>query len=325
MKGAILNMKHLFKKKTQINKAKKSVNKSINEKAPALNGKRTATLNSRVKIVESNKSLDAQLNDPNLSPSERVEIAKEFQNGELKHNFVDNMISDRTFSQLFEMGNSLRSIHKWQIKRILFFVFMIILGAIMAVPLKFNIFYGILGGFGLGSLFYYVSGKSIQSKYDMYSFNRALSFSKFSRLLIPYLTQLSNGTSLYSIFYKMLPRMETDDDRRLLRNLMKSMTDNQNDIKPFIRFANDFSGSDDAVIFMQTIFDMYQGSVDNEVIHGLGEQASQSLMKKIKMIEQAKLKRFTYIPTRITMSTIIVILGFALSVILKEISVMKGM
>lgn len=105
--------------------------------------------------------------------------------------------------------------------------------------------------------------------------------------------------------------------------LMQDMTDRPNDIQPFVEYAEQTSGTDMSVLFMQTIYDIRQGSADLDVIEELDRLASEELMAGIDSIIDFKSRRFVFYPTKIAMTSFILVVGFAVGVLflnLKDIN-----
>lgn len=220
------------------------------------------------------------------------------------------------YFMLQEMGNTQRRIDEFQKKRLLQSIFIAVIFLLFGLLLSRMFYIGALIG---PVLFYKMKYKKIASKYTTWKFQRHLQFSKFTRLLIPYLKQSKGQVSLYSIFNRLLQRMEDEQDRNSLYKLMSEMSSKPNDIEPFIDFANRSSGTDMSVLFMSTIFDFQQSTFDTSVIDELGKIASEELINGIDEIINFKLKRFVFFPTKIVMSSFIVVIGFAIAVLLANL------
>lgn len=220
------------------------------------------------------------------------------------------------YSILKEMGYSQKKADQIQRKRILQTIAIAI--AFLLFGLIFSRWFYI-GAIILPFVVYKIKYKKIKSQYTTWKFQRHLQFSKFTRLLIPYLKQ-SKGQSLYSIFNRILQRMDNKEDKKLLYTLMTEMSTRPNDIQPFIDYANKTSGTDMAVLFMSTIFDFKQSTFDISVIDELGKIASEELMNGIDEIIEYKLKRFVFFPTKLVMSCFIIVLGFATSVLVANLA-----
>lgn len=224
------------------------------------------------------------------------------------------------YPMLLEMGNTQKRIDEFQKKRItqsfLILVVLFLFGLILS-----KWFY--IGGLVGSIVFYKMKHNNIKSKYTTWKFQRHLQFSKFTRLLIPYLKQSKGQIALYSIFNKILQRMEDEQDKNSLYKLMSEMSNNPSDIQPFIEFANRSSGTDMSILFMSTIFDFQQSTFDTSVIDELGKISSEELLTGIDEIINFKLRRFVFFPTKIVMSSFVIVLGFGIAVLVANLSSIK--
>lgn len=226
----------------------------------------------------------------------------------MKQSIWIKMLEKKCYQKLIQMGNSEISITKWQKKRVFSSVILVILGFISGIVLKNNLVCA--GGFLLSVLLYFSKIRTINSMYKRYVFIRQLQFSKFTRLLLPYLNKENQSVNLYGVFAKIVPRLDYEEDKVLLMQLMQEMLNNPGKIQPFIDYANKASGSDLSILFMSTIFDIQQGSTNTDVVNGLDQLASEELLLRIDMIVNSKLRKFTFIPTKMTMVSILLIIGF---------------
>lgn len=221
---------------------------------------------------------------------------------------------------LREMGHSKLEIDKFQKKRfrnsLIAFFLLLCMGLLIS-----SWFYG--AAFFGAFLFYKSRYKKIKAQYNVWKFQRHLQFSRFTRLLIPYLKQSAGKASLYSIFNRILIRMDNEEDRNSLYRLMTEMTDKPNDIQPFKDYAERSSGTDMAETFMSTIFDYQQTSFDSKVITKLGKISNKELIHGIDEIINYKLKRFAFFPTKIVMSCFVIVLGFTVCILLANLPSMQ--
>lgn len=234
--------------------------------------------------------------------------------------FYQKLAEESLYPMLKEMGNTQKAINSFQKKRIhqslVTFLGMLLLGLFIS-----RWFY--LLSLVFSFLVYKMKYKNIQSKYATWKFQRHLQFSKFTRLLIPYLKKSKGQDSLYAIFNKILQRTDDEHDRNSLYRLMSEMSSTPNDIQPFTDFANRSSGTDMSVLFMNTIFDFQQSTFDTSVIDELGKIASDELLNGIDEIINFKLRRFIFFPTKIVMSMFIILLGFGVAVLVENITSMQ--
>lgn len=227
------------------------------------------------------------------------------------------LAEENLYPVLLEMGNPKSRIDQFQKKRVRE---SIIVGILMAscgfIISEWFYLFSVVIMF----LFYKEKHKKIMRQYQVWKFQRHLQFSKFTRLLIPYLKESKGEVALYTIFNKLIQRMKEDADKNSLYKLMSQMSNNPNDIQPFIDYAERSSGTDMSVLFMSTIYDFQQSSSDTSVINELGKISSEELLENIDEIIKFKLNRFVYFPTKIVLPSIILVIGFAVAVVISSLS-----
>lgn len=234
--------------------------------------------------------------------------------------FYRSLAEQDLYPMLLEMGNTKQRIDQFQKQRLGQSVLVAVIMVIFGLFLSKWFYMGAL----VGSVLFYKSKHSkIRSQYTTWKFQRHLQFSKFTRLLIPYLKQSKGQVALYTIFNKILQRMEDEADRTSLYKLMSEMSNNPSDIQPFIAYAERASGTDMSVLFMSTIFDFQQTTFDTSVIDELGKIASEELMTSIDEIINFKLRRFVFFPTKVVMTSFIMVLGFAVAVLVANLSTIQ--
>lgn len=225
----------------------------------------------------------------------------------------EKMAEPSLYHILREMGNADQSIHRFQRKRVMISLLLALGGALIGF---FIHPWAYLSAPVLGFGFYKMEKKKIETFYRGWKFERQLNFSKFSRLVIPYLKASNGRTALYTIFNKILIRTENKDDRRSLYTLMGEMSDNPQSLAPFTAFAERSSGTDMSHLFMQTIFDFQQSTSDASVIDELGRIAAKDMLSAVDDIIEMKLRRFSMFPTKIVMSSFVLVVGLGLGLML---------
>ncbi|MEB8716604.1 hypothetical protein GH876_26505 [Bacillus thuringiensis] len=235
-----------------------------------------------------------------------------------KKNRYNRLLAEEDlYSMLEEMGNTKAMIDKFQKRRLLQSFVMCVFGLLLGLFLSSWCY---LLAIGLPVFLYRSKYTHVTKMYSAFKFERHLNFSKFTRLLIPYLKESGETVSLYQVFRKILNRMEKPVDKNSLAKLMSEMTDKPDDIKPFTDYAMRSSGSDMSINFMQTVYDFQQNSSDTNVINELGQIASAELQRAIDEIIAFKLKRFNFFPTKMVMSSFILVVGFAAAVLVYHLS-----
>ncbi|MGP9043218.1 hypothetical protein [Cytobacillus kochii] len=150
--------------------------------------------------------------------------------------------------------------------------------------------------------------RKVKSFYNNFLFKKQLAFSKFGRMLIPYLLQ-TNAT-LYNVLNRMLLRIEEGHVKQCLEALIIEMNDYPNSEVPFKKFAIEASGTDNSILFMTTLYDYQQHSFDPSVINELGKMASEELFNGVDEIIDFKLRKFNMFPTKLTMISLLIVAGY---------------
>ncbi|WP_308036056.1 hypothetical protein [Virgibacillus sp. AGTR] len=230
---------------------------------------------------------------------------------EFKPSIWERFAEDKLYHQLREMGDTTKNIDKFQRKRALFSLFIVLIGCVTGAFVHVWLY---LTGPIFGVVFYKMQAKKVDRFYKAWKFQRQLNFSKFTRLVIPYLKRRT--TALYTIFNKILQRTDDEADKRSLYQLMGEMGDNPESLDPFTDFAERSSGTDMSHLFMSTIYDFQHSTFDVSVIDELGRMASEDMMNAIDEIIEMKLRRFVMFPTKVVMSSFILVAGLGVGLMI---------
>lgn len=234
-----------------------------------------------------------------------------------KESIWEKMAEPRLYALLREMGDTDKAIDKFQRKRVVLSIFVgLIAGGIFGILINQWLW---LIGLALGFVIYKMQLKNVDRFYMGWKFQRQLNFSKFTRLVIPYLKASDGKASLYGTFNKILERTEDPADRQSLYQLMVEMADRPQDIEPFLDYAERASGTDMSHLFMSTIYDFQQSAFDTSVIDELGRMASEDMMNAVDEIIHMKLKRFMMFPTKVVMVSLVLVAGFAVSILIDNL------
>ena len=237
-----------------------------------------------------------------------------------KKSFLIRSLEKSSYDKMKLMNTTDEFIKKWQLQRIILSLIAAIVGDFLIIcvfkqPLIFA-----LSGPVIGLILYGLKHVNVNQQYKVYKFNRNLEFSKFARLIVPYLRQAKNGTSIYHIFNQMVNRMENPIDRQLMQKLMIQITDYPTEMWPYIDFAKKMSGTDFSITFMTLIYDISQGATDDNIIDELGKEVSQQLMDIISDIIEFKEKKFMMFPTMIVAPNMVLILGYMACIMIYQFS-----
>lgn len=218
----------------------------------------------------------------------------------------EKLAEERLYPQLQEMGNSYERIDAFQRKRVLKSLFFGLIMLFLAVFIHSWFYVAVPMAVAIS---YKMQIRRIDTHYRAWRFTRQLNFSKFTRLVIPYLKASGGNMALYTIFNRILQRLDNDADKQSLYRLMGEMGDNPASLKPFTDYAERSSGTDMSHLFMSTIFDFQQTTFNTSVIDELGKIAAQDMMESIDEIIEMKVRRFNMFPTKVTMSSFILVIG----------------
>lgn len=169
---------------------------------------------------------------------------------------------------------------------------------------------GIVSGLLLGLLIWFLGSRNAMAAYHNELYRRQLVFTQFERLLIPYLSEMKDGVSLFSMLKRVSRRLPDAGDRQLVQRLMTSIAEGDMTSTPFVDFARRFGGSDSARLFMLSTYQMYAGNYNDAIVKDLGEQSNREMMQQVDAITRRKLKRFNNLTTWLTMAVALVIIGY---------------
>lgn len=214
------------------------------------------------------------------------------------------------YKMCIEMGFTEERFFRYQKKRL----FRAIL---FSIPLIISSFFFqwwmAIFGLAIGWFIWWNEYKRAHKYYGNFNFEKQLVFSKFTRMLIPYLLQ--TNSTLYSVFNRMLDRLDDSHVKSCLERLLIEMNENPNSEEPFIKFAKDASGTDSSILFMTTLYDFQQNTFDHSIIEELGQLSSEQLFEGVDEIISYKLRKFALYPTKLTMASFIITLGYAVCMI----------
>ncbi|KGX85188.1 hypothetical protein [Pontibacillus litoralis] len=232
-----------------------------------------------------------------------------------KPNIWVRMAESKLYEMCMEMGFTEERFIKYQKKRFFRAVFFSL--PLIIASFFFQWWWSIIG-FLIGGFLWWNEYKRATKFYNNFNFNKQLEYQKFTRMIIPYLLQ--SDSTIYSVFSKMIERVEDGHLKGCLERLLIEMNEYPNADTPFVNFAKAASGTDSAVLFMTTLFDYQQSSSDPTIIMELGQMSSEQLFEGIDEIVSYKIRKFSFYPTKLTMSSFVVTLGYAICMIIDAFS-----
>lgn len=162
-------------------------------------------------------------------------------------------------------------------------------------------------------LFFVYSWRSAYTKekneYNGMLYEKQISWYVFQRLVVTYLKGSSN--SIYDTFRKILDRLEEGEFKTNLHRLIIDITEDPENVDPFIKFAeNAAGGTDSSLTFMTALYNFRNHTHDNSVIDELSDVARREMMRGIHDIRIIKERNFYFYPTKLTMLNVIPMFGF---------------
>ncbi|MGG3663002.1 hypothetical protein [Bacillus gobiensis] len=225
------------------------------------------------------------------------------------------MAEHNLYDMCKEMGFTEERFIKYQKKRLFR---ALLFGFPLIVVAFFFQWWWSLAGISISAFLWWNEYNRAKKFYGKFNFEKQLQFSKFTRMLIPYLLQ-TNAT-LYSVFSRMLDRVEEGHVKSSLERLLIEMNEYPNSDEPFVRFAKDASGTDSSILFMTTLYDFQQNTYDHSIIMELGQLSSAQLFEGVDEIISFKLRKFSLYPTKLTMASFVITLGYAICMISEAFS-----
>lgn len=223
-----------------------------------------------------------------------------------KQNIWHRLAEHDLFQMLEEMGLNEERFIKFQKRRFFLTVSIFLTFILLSIFINKWLF---MAGIAISVFIWTSEYKRALKFYRNFQFEKQLVFSKFMRMLIPYLLQ--SGSTLYSVFNRMLSRLEDGHVKHCLERLLIEMNEQPNSEEPFKKFAIDASGTDSAILFMTTLYDFQQNTFDHSIITELGQMASEELFEGVDDIIAYKLRKFVMYPTKLTMASFLITAGYA--------------
>lgn len=233
------------------------------------------------------------------------EKAKENKNKK-PNGFLFSILEDKAYHLMVMMKMTPEKIAAYQRTRVLITALMILPGLLVYVVMHKMWGLGLLVGFPMFIWFYYYY--RVISSFKIYNFKRQIEYAKFARMCIPYLIQTDKQVSLFGIFDRMRDKV-SPTIRFHLTKLMNEMSEDPGNERPFEKFAVEISGTQDASLFMEQIFDYQQSSADISTIKQLSILQNEQLFENVDDIIKIKLGRYYPISNIFTMLIFVLLLG----------------
>lgn len=229
---------------------------------------------------------------------------------------MNKFLSKTAEANLFSMLEQLEyNLIQFQKRRLLKAIFALIMGAIFGSMLTG---WALVIGPILALFVWWREYQNVVKTYKQFTYLREIEFNKFSRMLIPLL--LEKGATLYSSLNKMVKRIESGHVQDALKKFLIELNKNPDSEEPFEQFAKAASGSEEALLFLMTLYDYRESSFDTTVIEELGRSTSEKLFEGVDDIILFKTRKFSMFPTKLTMVSFIPVIGYAIAMIIDATS-----
>lgn len=144
-------------------------------------------------------------------------------------------------------------------------------------------------------------------------YEKQITWFVFQRLVVTYLQ--GERDSIFIALNKILERLVDGEFKNNLHRLVIDITEQSDDVEPFIEFANRAAGgTDDALTFMTALYNFKNHSHDSSILDELSELARNAMMRGIHDIREMKEKSFYLFPTKLTMLNVIPMVGYMIGV-----------
>ena len=274
-----------------------------------------------------------------ISQLELMKESKTFVKGERFKETAPWYMKLFTVEQLdamLEMNMTPRQMSRWQIQRIQKSLILPIMALIVVVAAMFlkglfpvlavaaNPLY-ILAGLLVGFVMYQFQARTIKSSLKAWRFKRSMAFAQMVQIIVPYLFLMkAHGGSLIEVFNNVANRLEDQNDKALVVQLIKQIRSNPNSDAPFINFAHAFTSDPSSVIFMTAVNRAAQNNSDTSVLEDLAQRAQNQLLEKVKQVRIAKQGRMVILPTYVTIVGMLINLIMVMSAMMNQMSSALG-
>lgn len=231
-----------------------------------------------------------------------------------------DLLSNDIYKMLIDMNYSDAVIEKWQKSRVIKCVMLGIIGLAAGFVMQQPMVMG--AGPALALALYFMEGSKIKTNYRNYKFYRALQFAKFTRLVVPYLRSDSMGgteSRVHTTLSSVMERLDSEEDKQLLATLLNEIAQMPDDKQPYVNYAEKVANNDFSLTFMETLFDIRQGSASLDIIERMSRESNEQIQNLTEDIIQLKSKKFLMFPTKVAMTSIIIIIGCTVAILMQNI------
>lgn len=152
--------------------------------------------------------------------------------------------------------------------------------------------------------------------YDDELYEKQISWYAFQRLTTSFVSGDGAKDSIFVVFGKVLSKLVKGEFKESLKRLMVEITEESNELDPYIRFAkNGAGGTDSSLTFMMALYNFRSHTHDKSIINELTEIARKDMERGIYKNRKIKERHFYFFPTKLTLLNTIPMIGFFVSVV----------
>lgn len=175
-------------------------------------------------------------------------------------------------------------------------------------------------GIGFGAAIWYKLHSDLLAEGARVQLHRRMSFFKFMQLLCSQLHRLEDGDSLVGILKQVASQIDERDDQLYIYQLISEIGPTPKNFDAYIKFAKDYGQSELAEQLMRAVFAMNDGAFDRTTTNSISAQVNANITKQSQNIMEFKNKRFNPVYTKLTMVSLLIIIGDFITLLLSIIS-----
>lgn len=151
--------------------------------------------------------------------------------------------------------------------------------------------------------------KQERYEYDKETFDKQINWQVFKKMFRNYIQKDNSSTVV--VLKKLLLRLETSDFKDQLNRFIIDITENPEEVKPYVDFAkNAAGGSNESLTFMTNLYNYHNYPGDSSVVDELLSDTRDEMMEGIRDIRAIKERSFYFYPTKITMLQVVLLFGY---------------
>lgn len=221
----------------------------------------------------------------------------------------------------YQLHWPVEKINKSMMYRIVGLIVSVLVGLIFSIKFQGGMKLGIMAvGVIFGSVLWYKIHSDLINEGMRIQLRRRMSFFKFMQLLCSQLHRLEDGDSLVGILRQVSMQIDEKYDRQYIYQLISEIGPNPKNFDAYIQFAHDYGQSELAEQLMRAVFAMNEGAFDRTTTNSIAAQVNANITKQSENIMEFKNKRFNPVYTKLTMVSLLIIVGDFITLLLSILS-----